>query len=69
MWFANLIKWLFERFVTKEHFMNAIALLVVLVLCYKEVNNSPSSNTFMLLSGMVLAYYFKQPKDEGGSTV
>jgi hypothetical protein len=68
MWFANLIKWLCQTFITKEHFMNAIALIVVLVLCYKEIHNTPSSNTFMLMAGMVLAYYFKPSKDGSSST-
>ena len=56
----NLIKWLFENIFHTETFINIIALMMVTVMVYKELNSMSMSSDFVLLIGLVIGHFFRR---------
>ena len=57
---ATFLKWLIQFIFHTKHFTNIIALLIVIVVVYKEVHGMPFSDSFWLLTGTVIGFYFKR---------
>jgi len=48
-----------KRFISEMHFRNILAVLVVAMLCSKEIQGIPVGSEFYMLAGLVLGLYFQ----------
>jgi len=62
----NIIKYLIEKFTTREHFMRAITTYVLTIAAYQSLVIGEIHDHWLIMVGTVVGYYFKieQNKDE-----
>lgn len=56
----SMISAVIRKVVQHMHFRNALAMMMVITMCYKEILGLGVSDNFYMLIGLVIGMYFKQ---------
>lgn len=63
-WDKPFIRYLIDKFTTREHFMRAITTLILVVAAYQSVEKGEIEDHWLILVGSVIGYYFKMDQDK-----
>jgi hypothetical protein len=53
------VRWVIDKFTTREHFMRTITTLILAVAVYETITVGDISDHWLILVGTVIGYYFK----------
>lgn len=62
--FLEFLKYLIEKFASREHFMRAVTTLILFVAAYQSLKNGQIEDHWLILVGTVIGYYFKIDQNE-----
>jgi len=58
------VRYLIDKFATREHFMRAITTLILIVAAYQSLTKGEIEDHWLILVGTVIGYYFKMDQDK-----
>lgn len=60
----SFIRYLIDKFATREHFMRAITTFILVIAGYQSIKNGQIEDHWLILVGTVIGYYFKMDQDK-----